>query len=78
MKQDTQRLRRLYILAQEDAVYQMWKHSYEEWVEDFEAFANAQPEEIRNFLYGYADNGRIMMQRMVNLACKYMKFPDEV
>lgn len=77
MEQDIQRLRRLHALAQEDATYQMWKRGYEECEGDFETFANGQPERIRNVLYGYADHGRIMMQRLVNLACKHMKFPDE-
>ena len=40
----------------------------------FYGFSNAQPEDVKNFLWGYADAGRMMQQRKVNLACEYMEF----
>ena len=72
-----QRQAQLLELAQKDNVYQVWSQSYENCRESFYQFAVSQPEEIRNMLYGYADCGRMMMQRMVNLACEHMVFPKE-
>jgi len=74
---ETQRQRRLEAIAQQDAAYQLWKRCYAETFAQFEKFANAQPDETRNYLWGYAEAGRLMYQRMVNLACCHMVFTDE-
>ena len=66
--------RQLERLAQTDRTYIMWKRCYEEYAAQFEAFANAQPEETANFLWGYAESGRLMQQRKVNIACETMEF----
>ena len=71
------RLEELLRIAEEDGIFQVWSQSYEDCRESFYRFAASQPEEIRNMLYGYADCGRMMMQRMINLACEYMIFPKE-
>lgn len=68
---------RLEQLAEQDASYQVWKQAYTEAEAAFEAYANAQPEAIRNVLYGYAEAGRLMNQRLVNLACTHMSFPAD-
>lgn len=57
--------------------YGVWANSYADCREAFLAFAAKQPVEIRNMLYGYAECGRLMQQRMVNLACENMVFPEE-
>ena len=67
----------IYAIAAEDSIYQIWQRSYEDCRDAFAEFANSQPEEIRNMLYGYADCGRMAQQRLVNLACKYMVFPKK-
>ena len=72
-----QKQKRLLTIAQEDRIYCTWEKSFESYRDTFIHFADTQPEEIRSFLYGYAECGRMMMQRMVNLACKCMEFPDE-
>ena len=36
-----------------------------------------QPDEIKNVLLGYADCGRMMMQRIINIACETMEFVAE-
>ena len=66
--------RQLEHLAQTDKTYLMWKNCYEKYTAQFEAFAKEQPEEIANFLWGYAESGRLMQQRKVNLACENMEF----
>ena len=58
-------------------IYQVWANSFVACQEAFAAFASTQPEDVRNMLYGYADCGRMMQQRLVNLACEQMRFPDE-
>ena len=74
---DVERLKILLDLSEKDDIYQLWSACYAEHKSDFEAFANAQPEHIRSFLWGYAESGRLTYQRLVNLACKYMTFPEE-
>lgn len=74
---DVSRHKKLRSLAEQDTVYQAWANSFADCRDAFTAFASAQPEDIRNMLYGYADCGRMMQQRLVNLACEHMHFPDE-
>ncbi len=66
----------LYELAEQDAVYNVWKKSYEACVEPFRAYVDKQPEDIQNVLYGYAQCGRMMLQRIINIACENMEFID--
>lgn len=73
----TDRLKILLDLAKSDSIYQLWKDCYSASKSDFEAFANAQPEHIRSFLWGYAESGRLIYQRLANIACKHMVFPEE-
>lgn len=63
-------------LAQQDEVFKVWQRSFEDCIQPFAEFANSQPEEIQNILWGYADGGRMMQQRKVNLACAYMEFQE--
>ena len=73
----SERQKKLDQLAQKDESFCLWKKCYLQCEKEFEIFANSQPEYIRNILWGYAESGRIMNQRMVNLACEKMIFPDE-
>ena len=75
--QDNERFHRLMQIAEQDEIYIVWKKSYQESSEKFARYMRWCPKKIRSFLYGYAECGRMMMQRMVNLACKCMEFPDE-
>lgn len=72
---EQEKLRKLEALATQDPAWQAWRRSYEASREEFQALADAQPEEVRNILYGYAEGGRLMYQRLVNLACTHMEFP---
>lgn len=72
-----QRQKKLYQLAEADTIYQTWARSFEDCQTAFTQFANSQPENIRNMLYGYADCGRMAQQCLVNLACENMIFPEE-
>ena len=65
---------KLDALAKQDEIYLMWKHSFADCADAFREYADTQPEDIRNMLWGYAECGRLMQQRLVNLACKYMDF----
>ena len=64
-------------LAEGDEIYQVWAKSYGDCKDAFAQFVSCQPEDIRNILYGYAECGRLMQQRLVNLACENMIFPEE-
>ena len=74
--QQIQRLRALDQLAAQDEIYDIWKRTHDSVSADFALFANSQPEEVRNFLWGYAESGRLMEQRKVLLACAYMDFTE--
>jgi hypothetical protein len=74
--QQIQRLDQLDKLAAQDEIYGVWKNSYDSFSADFALFANSQPEEVRNTLWGYAESGRLMEQRKVLLACAYMDFTE--
>ena len=76
-RESDQRLWKLLAIAETDNIYQVWARSYEDCRESFAKFAATQPEDIRNMLYGYADCGRIAQQRLVNLACDHMIFPEK-
>ena len=71
------RQQRIYEIAKKDLAYQVWRDSFEQFHDAFAQFAGEQPDDIRNILYGYAEAGRMMNQRMVNLCCQNMVFPDE-
>lgn len=75
--QEDIRAKRLQQIAEQDEIYLVWKNSFEDFTPQFGKFVKWCPKKIRNFLYGYADCGRMMMQRIVNLACEHMEFPDE-
>jgi hypothetical protein len=68
---------RLYKMAEQDPIYQVWKNDYESNIALFKQFADTQPEEVKNVLFGYADAGRMMMQRMINIACDNMEFVED-
>ncbi len=76
MVQESERGKRLWALAEQDEIYLVWKRSFEMCEEPFREYLKACPEEIRKILCGYADCGRMMCQRVVNLACKHMDFLD--
>lgn len=77
INQATKRQRKLLGIAQEDMIYQAWDKSFAQCRDAFAQFANSQPEDIRSILYAYADCGRMAQQRLVNIACEQMIFPDE-
>lgn len=68
---------RLDALAEEAMPYRAWKASYESFTDAFTAYANAQPEDIRNFLWGYAESGRLMLQAKLSTALSHMEFIGE-
>lgn len=71
------RQKRVEALADGDKSYQMWKACREEFRQAFAQYANSQPEQIRNFLWGYAQSAEMAQQRLLNIACEKMIFPGE-
>ena len=74
---ETIRMQRLQQIADQDSIYQVWEKSYQEYSDKFRKIARWCPKRVRNILVGYGESGRLMMQRMMNLACDHMEFPDE-
>ena len=68
---------KLYALAEQDNIYMVWKNTFEDCASPFKEFAGEQPDEVRKFLWGYAEGGRLMMQRIINLACDQMEFIEK-
>lgn len=62
-------------IAQNDFSYDVWRRIFEESEKAFETFANSQPEPVQTILWSYAQSGRMMNQRLLNIACEYMDFP---
>ena len=73
----SKRQHKIYKIAETDLSYQVCSKTFEECREAFTQFADSQPQEIRGILYGYADSGRMAQQRLLNLACENMRFPEE-
>lgn len=71
---DREKMERLYELAEQDSIYQTWKQVYEENEEAFRAYADKRSKPVRSILYSYAVAGRLMMQRLSNIACDRMEF----
>ncbi len=69
-------MERLLEIAESDENYQTWKKTYHGSAAEFETFANEQPEQTRKMLWAYAESGRLMYQRLMNLACEEMRFLD--
>jgi hypothetical protein len=67
----------LHTIAGDDSVYLVWKETYEAAAAEFEAYVNQQPDDVRQILWAYAESGRLMNQRLVNLACEHMRFPQK-
>ena len=61
-------------IAQSDEIYLLWERCYQESARAFAEFADSQPEAVKNILWTYAESGRLMYQRKVNLACEHMAF----
>lgn len=72
-----ERLRALYQIAEEDESFLLWKKTYEKNERIFKRFAKWMPKCIRQVLWGYAEGGRLMMQRLSNIACECMEFTGE-
>lgn len=69
-----QRLETLDRLAEADEIFQVWKKSRDSFADDSRAYADSQPMEIRNMLWGYEAAGEMMLQRKLLLACENMCF----
>ena len=68
---------RLKEKAEKDQIYCAWRQSFLAVEKEFAEFADHQPEEIRQILWQYVQSSTMMQQRMVNLACIHMVFPEE-
>lgn len=73
---EQKRQKHLHTLAEQDEIFIMWKTSYEESADKFTKIVKRCPKNVRNILCCYAESGRLMYQRMVNIACEYMDFCD--
>ena len=71
------REKRLAEIANKDISYQTWLKTMVSTEEAFEQYADIQPMKIRNLLWAYAGSVKMMHQRLMNLACLNMRFPDE-
>ena len=68
---------RLYTLAQEDLFYRIWNRDHEKCKDAFYRFYDSQPEAVQYILNTYVECGFVAANRLVDLACEHMIFPDE-
>ncbi len=68
---------RLDELALQDDLYKFYRRAYCESAVKFDKIIRWCPRKLRNTLQGYADFGRLMMQRMAGIALDNMEFHDE-
>ena len=68
---------RLDELALLDETYMTYKTQYNEFAVQFDKLIRWCPRKIRRIFNGYADCGRLMMQRMAGIALENMEFQDE-
>ncbi len=69
--------KRLDELALQDDLYKFYHRAYCESAVKFDRITRWCPRMLRNILEGYADFGRLMMQRMAGIALENMEFKDE-
>ena len=69
--------KRLDALTAQDERYNHYRRSYGEYAMQFAKIIRWCPPKIRNILNGYADSGRLMMQRAASIALDHTEFIDE-
>ena len=71
------RQKRLGNLMEQDQLYLLWMQLRERYRPDFEACVSSLPEETAAAILGYAQSAEMAQQRLLNIACEKMIFPDE-
>lgn len=74
----SERQRRVWSIAEKDANYIVWLKMHEETKEAFMQYAYQCPDELKQVLLGYAASGEMMIQRILNIACELLVFPEEI
>ena len=69
--------KRLDELAMQDDLFRFYRRAYAESAVKYGKICRWFPKKLRNILEGYADFGRLMMQRQAGIALENMKFKDE-
>lgn len=72
-----EREKRLKDAAMEDIAYQTWYQTMTAAEAEFEQYVDHQSTEIRNMLWAYAGSAKMIHQRLMNLECLNMRFPEE-
>ena len=74
----SERQRRVWSIAEKDINYDVWRDMHEQTKEPFFQYINQCPDEIKHMLSGYAASGEMMIQRILNIACELLVFPEEI
>ena len=72
------KLAKINCIAEADKDYRQMERDWKRFEKEFEAYTDPLPEEIRNFLWGYAHMGILMGNRKLVLACENMEFSEGV
>ena len=72
-----QKWNRLDELALQDDLYRFYHRAYCESAVKYGKICRLFPKKLRNILEGYADFGRLMMQRMAGIALENMEFKEK-
>ena len=71
-----EKIRRINALAEADDDYRKMERDWKCFEKEFESYVDLLPEEVRNFLWGYAHLGIWMGNRKLALACENMEFTE--
>ncbi len=72
------RQERIIDLAELDEIYLVYKLSAEQLRSQYERFSGLFPKKLRNRLLGYVSARELMLRKLLDVACTYMRFPDEL
>ena len=72
-----QRRERLQQIAGADEEFRGMKAAWDKAREAFDAYTDTLPEAQRNLLQAYPGMGYFLYHRLLTIACRHMRFPDE-
>lgn len=73
----SQRMEKLYAIAQEDEAFLFWQQMYKQSEKAFEEAMKHTSKKRREIILSYVEGGRTMMQRLMNIACENMDFTGD-
>ena len=71
------RIEKLWALADQDEVYQLWCLEYEKQKSKYQTIKRFLPKKLGNLLDNYISYNGMMLNRVISIACMCMEFTGE-